>query len=107
MFRSIEDIHKEKEEKEKIAKLPSIRKLKYLALFFIFIGIAIMLINLIWLETFSTTVILVLRGCAGICAIIFLIIIGIYMHKINTIYNEQRFRNKKDKYKFNEESKDC
>ena len=28
MFRSIEDIYKEKEEKEKITQLPSIRKLK-------------------------------------------------------------------------------
>ena len=94
MFRSLEDIYKEKPEKEKIAQQPSIRKLKYLALFFISIGIAIILINLIWLETFSTTVILVLRGCEGICAIIFVIIVGIYMHKINTIYHEQRFRNK-------------
>ena len=94
MFRSIEDIYKEKEEKEKIAQLPSIRKLKYLALFFISICIALILTNIKWLETFSTTVILVLRGCAGICAIIFLIIVGIYMHKINTIYHEQRFRNK-------------
>ena len=107
MFRSIEDIYKEKEEKEKIAQLPSIRKLKYLALFFISIGIALILTNLIWLETFSLTVILVLRGCTGICAIIFLIIVAIYMHKIHTIYNEQRYKNKKDNYKLNEESKDC
>ena len=107
MFRSIEDIYKEKEEKEKIAQLPSIRKLKYLALFFISIGIALILTNLILLGTISLTVILVLRGCAGICAIIFVIIVGIYMHKINTTYNKQQFRNKKDKYKLNEESKDC
>ena len=103
MFRSIEDIYKEKKEKEKISQLPSIRKWKYLALFFISIGIALILTNLIWLETFSLTVILVLRGCAGICAIIFLIIVAIYMHKINKIYNEQRFRNKNDKYKIDEE----
>ena len=94
MFRSLEDIYKEKQDKERIAQQPSIKKLKYLALFFISIGIALILTNIIWLETFSTTVILVLRGCAGICAIIFLIIVGIYMHKINTIYHEQRFRNK-------------
>ena len=102
MFRSIEDIYK-----EKIAQLPSIRKFKYLALFSISIGIALILTNIIWLETFSLTVILVLRGCAGMCAIIFLIIVAIYMHKINTIYNEQRFKNNKDNYKLNEESKDC
>ena len=94
MFRSLEDIYKEKQDKERIAQQPSIKKLKYLALFFISIGIALILTNIIWLETFSTTVILVLRGCAGICAIVFLIIVGIYMHKINTIYHEQRFRNK-------------
>ena len=81
--------------------------MKYLALFFISIGIALILTNLIWLETFSPTVILVLRGCEGICAVIFVIIAALYIHKINTIFNEQRFRNKKDKYKPNEESKDC
>ena len=99
MFRSLEDIYKEKQDKERIAQQPFIKKLKYLALFFISIGIALILTNLIWLETFSTTVILVLRGCEGICAIIFVIIVGIYMHKINTTYNKQRFRNNKENSK--------
>ena len=94
MFRSIEDIYKEKEEKEKIAQLPSIRKLKYLAMGAIGVTISLLLINLIWIATLSRTALLAIRGSAGVFAIIFLIIVGIYMHKINTIYHEQRFRNK-------------
>ena len=96
MFRSIEDIYKEKEEKEKIAQLPSIRKWKYLAMAAIAVTISLLLINLIWIATLSRTALLAIRGSAGVFAIIFLIIVGIYMHKINTIYNEQRFKNNKE-----------
>ena len=99
MFRSIEDIYKEKEEKEKIAQLPSIRKLKYLAMGAIGVTISLLLINLIWIATLSRTALLAIRGSAGVFAIIFLIIVGIYMHKINTTYNKQLFRNNKENSK--------
>ena len=94
MFHPLEKTNKEKEELNKIAQLPTNRKLKYLALFFISIGIILFLIMIIWFDDLSRDAIFTMRGCAGICAIIFLIIVGIYIHKINTIYHEQRFRNK-------------
>ena len=107
MFRSIEDLYKEKEEKEKISQLPSIRKLKYLAMAAIAVTICLLLINLLWIATLSRTTLLVIRGFAGVFAIIFVVIVTIYMHKINTIYYKQRFTNNKDKYKLNGESEDC
>ena len=77
MFRSIEDIYKEKEEKEKIAQLPSIRKLKYVAMGVIGVTISLLLINLIWIDTLSRTALLAIRGSAGVFSIIFLIIVVI------------------------------
>ena len=93
MFRQLERIHKEKEELNKIAQLPANRKLKYLALFFISIGIALLIIMIIWFDDFSREAFLAMRGCAGLFAILFAIIVAIYIFRINSAYHKQRYNN--------------
>ena len=97
MFRRLEKINQEKEELDKIAQLPANRKLKYLAFFFIFIGITLLLIMIIWYENLSLEALLTMRGCAGLSAIFFVIIVTIYLFRINSAHHEQRYKNRQRK----------
>lgn len=92
MFCQLEKINKEKEELSKIAQLPANRKLKYLALFLISIGIALLIIMIIWYNELSREAFLVMRGCAGLFAIFFAIIVTIYLFRINLAYHKQRYK---------------
>ena len=97
MFRQLEKINKEKVELNKIAQLPANRKLKYLAFFFIFIGITLLLIMIIWYEDLSCESLLTMRGCAGLSALFFVIIVTIYLFRINSAHHEQRYKNRQRK----------
>lgn len=90
MFRSKEDICKEKEEKEKIAKHPANQKLKYSAIGFAISGIAILIILILGLDLFSLTTFLILRGWVGICAILFIILVACYLYRVNYNYYKQK-----------------
>ena len=85
----------EKEDRNKIAQLPANRKLKYLALAIISVSIVLLLVMLIWFESLSREAFLIMRGCAGLFAILFAIIVTIYLYRINKTFNKQRY-----KYKF-------
>ena len=91
MLHQLGKTNKEKEELYKIAQLPANRKLKYLALFFISIGIALLLIMIIWLDDLSRGTILFMRGCAGLFAIFFAIVVTIYLYRINILFHKQRY----------------
>ena len=97
MFRPLEKTNKEKEELNKIAQLPTNRKLKYLALFFISIGIILFLIMIIWFDDLSRDAILTMRGCAGLSAIFFAIIVTIYLFRINSAHHKQRYKTHQSK----------
>ena len=90
MFRSFEKISKEKAERDKIAQLPANRRLKYIAWAFGICVIILLLLMIIWLDTFSVNVFLVLRGCTGLCAILFMIFVAIYLYRIHYIYFKQK-----------------
>ena len=92
MFRPIYANDKEKAEWYKIINLPSNRKLKYLALFFISVSIVLLIIMLLWFETLSQETYLIMRGCSGLFAIFFAIIVTIYLYRINTAFHNQKYR---------------
>lgn len=96
MFRSAEDIYKETEEKRKIAQLPVNRRLKYISWFFGIAVIAILITLIIGIDSFSLTALLILRGCAGLCAILFLISVACYLYRINYTYYKQKSKIKKN-----------
>ena len=96
-MRQLVNINKEKEELNKIAQLPANRKLKYLALFLISIGIALFIIMIIWFDELSRETFLLMRGFAGLFAIFFAIIVTIYLYRINTTYHKQKYKTNKDK----------
>ena len=100
MLRPIENIYKEKEKRDKIARLPANRKLKYWALSFASVGIALFIIMIIFFESLSTEAIFLMRGFAGLFAIFFVVIVAIYLYRINSAYQKQRFENTKENGKY-------
>ena len=92
MFRPIYSNDKEKEEWHKIINSPINRKLKYTALSFISVSIVLLIIILLWFETLSQKTYLIMRGCSGLFAIIFAIIVTIYLYRINTAFHNQKYR---------------
>ena len=64
---------------------PNLR-LKYAAIASIAIAIILLLINAFGLVGTSTTVLLLLRGCAGLFAIIFVVLVTILVYRVNAAY---------------------
>ena len=80
----------DKAEFDKISRMPANRKYKYIALAWIFVGIALMLVTIIGIESFSFKTILILRGCAGVCAASFIIFVAIYLFRVyKTLFNQK------------------
>lgn len=90
MFRSLEKTYEEKAELNKIAQSRANRKLKYVALAFAIIGIALLIIMISGLDTFSLTALMVLRGCVGLCAILFMIFVAVYLYRVYYTYFKQK-----------------
>ena len=75
----------DKAEFNRIGRMPSNRKYKYLALASIFVGIVLMLITIIGIDSFSLKTILILRGSAGVCAAFFIIFVAIFLFRVYKI----------------------
>lgn len=88
----IRDFNQQKMLLNKIARLPANRRLKYIALTFIVAAILIMLSMLFWMDKMSVRQILFLRGCAGLCALIFLIITAIYLYRTYSKFIKSRYQ---------------
>ena len=50
------------------------------------VAIILMGIAAILIDDISDTMLLVMRGCAGLCAILFVIIVGILTYRVNNTY---------------------
>ena len=86
---SLPDLY-DKAEFDKIGRMPANRKYKYIALAWIFVGIALILVTIIGIESFSFKTILILRGCAGVCAVFFIIFVAIYLFRVfKTLFNQK------------------
>lgn len=75
-----------RDELNKLYNKPANRKIKYCALVAISITIALMLAMLIWREQLSYRNILLMRGLAGLLAIIFVVLCGILVYRVNREY---------------------
>lgn len=64
---------------------PNLR-LKYAAIASIAIAIILLLINAFGLVGTSTTMLLLLRGCAGLFEIIFVVLVTILVYRVNAAY---------------------
>lgn len=73
----------ERAELNRLFNAPTNKRLKYSAFVVIAITIALLLSMIIWMEGLSPSAILVMRGCAGLGAIIFVLLVGILTYRVN------------------------
>ena len=71
---------------EKLYNKPSNRKLKYYALAAICLSILLLLAVLIWGQQLSYTSLLVTKGFAGLFALIFAVLTGVLVYRVNKEY---------------------
>ena len=87
MANYFEQREKFQQEREKYYREKTNIKLKYAAL--ISIGISILLLLTIafgFVDYKNTTAILFMRGCAGLFALVFFVLVGILVYRVNTAY---------------------
>lgn len=75
-----------RDELNKLYNKPTNRKIKYCAVAVISIVLALMLAMLIWMEQLSYRSLLLMKGLAGLFAIIFVVLIGVLVYRVNREY---------------------
>lgn len=75
-----------RDEIKKIYDKPANRKLKYCAIVAISIIIVLLLAMLIWMGQLSDRNILLMKGFAGLFAIIFAVLYGLLVYRVNREY---------------------
>lgn len=73
----------EREEINKLYNLPENRRLKYIALAVMAVVVVLLLSMTIWLENIPPKVMLIIRGCAGLGALVFVVLVGILTYRVN------------------------
>lgn len=70
---------------------PQHRRLKYAALTVIGIVIALQIVMIIWIDEIPDRTILIMRGCAGVGAIIFVVLVTIIAFRVYSEYFKTRW----------------
>ena len=73
----------EREELKNLYNSPENRRLKYCAITIITIVIILLLSMTIWVNKISSNVLLIMRGCAGLGAVLFVVIVGFLSYRVN------------------------
>ena len=73
----------EREELRNLYNAPKYIRMKYCAITIITIVIILLLSMTIWVDKIPSNVILIMRGCAGLGAILFVVIVGILSYRVN------------------------
>ena len=92
-----DNMNRFQQEREKYYREKTNIKLKYAAL--ISIGISILLLLTIafgFVDYKNTTAILFMRGCAGLFALIFVVLVAIVVYRVNVSYFNDKLRSKQD-----------
>lgn len=80
----------EREDMNKLYHASQYGKLKYVALATIAIVIVLLFATIIWIEDLSSTAVAIMRGCAGLGAIIFVVLVGILTYRVNYHHIQNR-----------------
>lgn len=90
MQRNLEDYKEQRRnEIEKLYKANANLRLKYAALCVVGIAIILMLILVFCMDYISLGITLFLRGCVGLCAITFVIIVAVLVYRVHRDYFRQ------------------
>lgn len=75
-----------RDELSKLYNKPANIRLKYCAVVAISIGIVLMLAMLVWMDRLSYRHLLLMKGLAGLFAIIFAVLYGVLVYRVNREY---------------------
>lgn len=89
----IEKFMEEHEDMNNLYHAPKYRKLKYWALAIITTVILLLFATTIWTEELSPNALLIIRGCAGLGAIIYVVLVGILTYRVNSQHIKNRNNN--------------
>lgn len=76
----------DREELKKLYNTPTNLRLKNIALCVIGVAIAIMISLIFLMDNISLQLLAVMRGCAGVLAIIFVIMVAVLVYRVNSAY---------------------
>lgn len=85
----------DRKELKKLYNKPANLRLKYIALCVIGVAIAILMSMIFLMDKVSWQLWYFMRGCAGVLAIIFVIIVTVLVYRVNRAYITGDRRNKK------------
>ena len=85
----------DKEELKKLYNTPANLRLKYIALCVIGVAIAIFISMIFLVDKVSWQLWYFMRGCAGVLAIVFAVIVTIFVYRVNRAYIMGDRHNKK------------
>lgn len=74
------------EEFEKYYRLPANRRLKYIALGVISVVVVLQAVMIIWMNDISVRQMLIMRGCVGAGALVFVIVCAILLYRVYNAY---------------------
>lgn len=95
MRRHLEKREQQRAELEKLYQTSANLRLKYSALGVMAIGFVLLLIMIFCVDHLSHTTVLIMRGCVGLCAIVFFILCAILIYRVNSSYWRNRNTGKK------------
>ena len=75
-----------KEETDRLYRTRVNRRLKYIAMTVIVIAILLLFATIFLQNSISWTTMMFMRGCAGVCAIVFVILVAILVYRVNSAY---------------------
>lgn len=90
MERNTKKLLQERAELNRLYNAPTNKRLKYSALGVIAITIALLISMIIWMDDLSVKSILIMRGCAGFGAIIFVVLVGVLTYRVNSQHIENK-----------------
>lgn len=79
----------EKDKLNELYKTPVNKRLKYIAMCIIGLAIALLITSIFMIESISWRLLCFMRGFAGLLAIVFVIIVGILVYRVNSAYIRQ------------------
>lgn len=91
MANYLENKRKHEKKLEKYYQEKSNMRLKYAALASISISIILMLIMIFCLDCLTKSQYLIIRGCTGLFAVIFAILLTILIYRVNTSYHKEKY----------------
>ncbi len=79
----LKNFQKDRDAVNRLYDAPENRRLKHAALAVITVVVILLLSMVIWLEDISSKTMLIMRGCAGLGAIVFVALVGVLSYRVN------------------------